>query len=163
MERPQFVILGADHAGFRLKQRIRRLLEYWMVALEDVGVFTDEVPADYPVVALRVAERVITHPSYTGVLICGTGIGMSIAANKVPGIRAAVCHDPLTVRMARQHNAANVLCIGSRVVGNMPDDQLAFLLRIWLETPFEGGRHRRRLERIHVYEQQLQGVPARTR
>jgi ribose 5-phosphate isomerase B len=151
MER-RTIVLGSDHAGYNLKARIRRILESWGVPFEDVGVETDAVSVDYPDIAAEVARRVQCDPQRQGLLVCGTGIGMAMTANKFPGIRAAVCHDVYTVQMARAHNDANVLCMGGRVLAGIDDETLASMLRAWLETPFEGGRHERRVAKIRALE-----------
>ncbi len=151
MDRPT-IVLGSDHAGYALKTRIRRLLEAWGVPVEDVGVETDAVSVDYPDIAAEVSRRVRQDPRRQGLLVCGTGIGMAMTANKFPGIRAAVCHDVYTVQMARAHNDANVLCMGVRVLADLDDGALAAMLRAWLETPFEGGRHERRVAKIRDLE-----------
>jgi ribose 5-phosphate isomerase B len=106
---------------------------------------------DYPDFALRVAHAVQTGQAERGVLICGTGIGMCITANKVPGIRAAPCHDAITAEMSRRHNDANILCLSADMLG---EEQIERLLSIWLNTAFEGGRHARRVNKIKEFEQQ---------
>lgn len=146
------IVLGSDHAGYDLKARIRRLLEAWGVPVEDVGVDTSAVSVDYPDIAAEVARRVQQDPRRQGLLVCGTGIGMAMTANKFVGIRAAVCHDVYTVQMARAHNDANVLCMGARVLADLDDETLAAMLQAWLETPFEGGRHERRVAKIRDLE-----------
>ncbi len=155
------VILGADHAGFPLKQQIYRILtghlRNLVDAIEDFGVHTDAHSVDYPDIALQVARAVATLPGSCGILVCGTGIGMGITANKVPGIRAAVCHNLYTIQMARQHNNANVLCLGARVLGEVPDERLEEWLSAWLTTPFEGGRHERRVQKIMQAESVVLG------
>jgi ribose 5-phosphate isomerase B len=138
------VAVGADHAGFALKEEVRRELDAAGHAVRDFGTqSTDSV--DYPDYAQRVAEAVRSGAAERGILICGTGIGMAIAANRLPGVRAASCSDTYSARMARAHNDANVLAIGARVVGS----GLALdLVRVFLETPFEGGRHERRVRKM---------------
>lgn len=138
------VALGADHAGFTTKARIQRHLESAGYSVDDVGTWSEE-SVDYPDFAVRVANRVAQGQSDIGILACGTGIGMSIAANKVGGIRAAVAHDALTARMAREHNDANVLAVGARVLG---EEQVIAIVEAFLATAFAGGRHQRRVEKI---------------
>lgn len=142
------VIIGSDHGGFRLKQEIRGLLEEMGIDYEDVGCDCDD-SVDYPDYALPVAERVAKGEFDRGILLCGTGIGMSIAANKVKGIRCAVVSDEFSARMSREHNDANVLALGERVVGPGLAREIA---RIWLTTEFAGGRHGRRVEKIAAIE-----------
>ena len=142
------VIIGSDHGGFRLKQEIRSLLEEMGIVYEDVGCDCPD-SVDYPDYALPVAERVAKGEFDRGILLCGTGIGMSIAANKVKGIRCAVVSDEFSARMSREHNDANVLALGERVVG---PGLAREIVRIWLTTEFAGGRHSRRVEKITAIE-----------
>jgi len=137
-------MIGSDHAGFELKVYLHTFLTEKGLRWEDVGPFGLD-SADYPDYAFKVAEAVSTGRAARGVLICGTGIGMSITANRVPGIRAALCNDLFTARMARAHNDANILAIGSRVIG--PGLAQA-ILQTFLETPFEKGRHLRRIKKM---------------
>ncbi len=143
------VAIGSDHGGYQLKQAIKSFLDSMKISYEDVGCHSlDSV--DYPDYALPVAERVANGKADRGILICGTGLGMSIAANKVPGIRCAVVSDEFTARMSRAHNDANILAIGERVVG----PGLAIeIVRTWLETEFSGERHQRRVEKIKKIEE----------
>ncbi|MCC6749535.1 MAG: ribose 5-phosphate isomerase B [Deltaproteobacteria bacterium] len=162
------IALGCDHAGLALKFELLGALDKWGWAVEDLGCHplaadgahglrfdqskgvlaaTDSV--DYPDFALAVAQSVADGRVPLGLLICGSGIGMSIAANKVAGVRAALCHDPYSAHMCRAHNDANVLCLGGRVIG--PEVGRA-VLREFLETTFEGGRHQRRLDKIRQAE-----------
>lgn len=136
--------VGADHAGYELKEAVLKLLSSMKIRWEDAGTHSKD-PVDYPDVAFRVAEAVKSGRAKRGILICGTGIGMSIAANRIPGIRAALCNDLFTARMARAHNDANILTLGSRVVGSGLAEEI---IRIFLETPFEKGRHRRRIVKL---------------
>lgn len=148
------VALGADHGGFTLKEEIKRLLESMQIDYEDFGcTCTDSV--DYPDYALPVAEKVASGEFDRGILVCGTGIGMSIAANKVPGVRCALVHDTFSARATREHNDTNVLALGERVIG--PGLALD-IVKIWLETPFQGGRHARRVEKIKEIEARYAGV-----
>ncbi len=143
------IALGADHAGFHAKETIKKFLEQAGYPVDDVGTWSEE-SVDYPDFALAVAEKVASGKDQVGILACGTGIGMAIAANKVPGIRAAVAHDPMTARLAREHNDANVLTLGGRVV----DDTMAIaIVRDFLDTKFAGGRHQRRIDKISELDQ----------
>ena len=143
------IAIASDHAGYQLKEAIKKALESLHVEYEDLGPQgTDSV--DYPDYARMVAEAV--QAGARGILCCGTGIGMSIAANKFQGVRAALCQDEFTARMSREHNDANVLILGGRVLkdyGVVPG-----IVKVWLETSFEGGRHQRRLDKIRRFEQQ---------
>ncbi len=147
-ERGPRIVLGADHGGYLLKEEVRRLLEEMGVPYEDLGTHSAE-SVDYPDYARAVAERILAGEAELGILVCGTGIGMSIAANKVPGIRAALCGDVYSARMSRQHNDANVLCLGGRVLG---PELAREIVRAWLGASFEGGRHARRLAKIQALE-----------
>ena len=142
--RPTRVAVGSDHAGFRAKQKAIEVLRELGCEVQDLGT-DSEASTDYPDYAVQVAQRVARKEADYGVLCCGTGIGMSITANKVPGIRAAVCHNDFTCEMARRHNDANVLCMGGRV---LDDRGVEALVRLFLRTPFEGGRHSRRIRKI---------------
>jgi ribose 5-phosphate isomerase B len=138
------IAIGSDHAGFELKEKIKGLLTELGHEVLDLGCHsTDSV--DYPVYGAKVAQAVAQGEAERGVLICGTGLGMSMVANRFPGVRAALCHELFTTRMARLHNDANVLVLGGRVLG----DVLALeMVKVFLETPFEGGRHERRVKMI---------------
>jgi ribose 5-phosphate isomerase B len=143
------VALGADHGGFRLKETLKPLLASLGFEPRDVGVY-DEHPADYPDIALKVAELVASGAAHRGVIIDGAGIGSSMAANKVPGIRAALCYDKPSARNSREHNNANVLTLGARL---LTATQAEDVLRTWIETPFAGGRHAARVDKIAKIEQ----------
>ncbi len=143
------VAIGSDHAGLRLKQQILPLLNELKVDVQDVGCF-DETSVDYPDYGRIVAEAVAAGVVDKGILICGTGLGMCITANKVPGIRAVTTHDIFSARMSRMHNDANVLTLGERVVG--PGVALE-IVQIWLATDFLGGRHARRVDKMMAIEQ----------
>jgi len=147
------IALASDHTGVAVRKKVRALLEEIGVDFQDLGC-TSEGPVDYPDMARKVATAVSRGTCDQGILICGTGIGMAIAANKFPGVMAAVCHDQLTTEMARKHNHANVLCLGARVLS---DDQLLELIRIWLKTEPEGGRHDRRVGKILEMERDSPG------
>lgn len=137
----QRVIIGSDHAGFSLKETVKAHLEAKGYTVEDMGPAAAE-SCDYPVFADKVCERVVAE-STLGILICGTGIGMSMAANRNAGIRAALCTNEFHARATRQHNNANVLCLGERVTGPGVAMELA---ELFLTTEFEGGRHQRRID-----------------
>ena len=145
------IAIGCDHRGLDLKREIMGLLAQMGHVWEDFGTY-DEASVDYPDIAQRVAEAVSWGDFDHGILICSTGIGMCIAANKIRGIRAALCHDLFTARRAREHNDANILCLG----GDALDRELALeVTRTYLSTPFEGGRHIRRREKVMGLEQHL--------
>ena len=143
------IALGADHAGFALKEIVRGWLEGQGHKVVDVGTYTDD-SVDYPDYASAVTDALLTGAAERGVLVCGTGIGMAMAANKAPGVRAAACGDAFTARMAREHNDANVLALGARILG--PEDAIE-IVRVWLETAFAGDRHARRVAKIAALEQ----------
>jgi ribose 5-phosphate isomerase B len=141
--------LGADHGGYRLKEILKPVLEGLGLEIRDVGVHA-ETPADYPDVALEVAELVASGAAARGILIDGAGIGSAMAANKVPGIRAALCYDKPSARNSREHNDSNVLTLGARL---LTATQAEDVVRTWLSTPFAGGRHKARVEKIAAIEQ----------
>lgn len=143
------VALASDHGGKRLKQEIAGLLQDLGVAYEDFGCDC-EGSVDYPDYALPVAEKVAKGEFDRAILICGTGIGMCISANKVKGIRCALVHDVFSAKATRAHNDSNVLAMGERVIG---PGVACEIVKEWLGTPFEGGRHARRIEKIAQYEQ----------
>lgn len=143
------IAIGSDHRGYDAKERIKHLLSELGCAVLDLGPETREM-CDYPDAAFRVATEVATGRVDRGILLCGSGLGMSITANKVAGVRAALCHDDLTAQMSRRHNDANVLCLPADLVG---DTLLKSMVRTWVETEFEGGRHARRVDKIRAYEQ----------
>lgn len=138
------VAMGADHGGYLLKEALKPILEGLGLEVRDVGVY-DEQPADYPDLALKVAELVAAGAAARGVAIDGAGIGSSIAANKVPGIRAALCYDKASARNSREHNDSNVLTLGARL---LTQTQAEEVLRTWIATPFAGGRHQARVQKI---------------
>jgi ribose 5-phosphate isomerase B len=146
----KIVALGADHGGFRLKQELKTVLAGLGLEARDVGVH-DEKPADYPDIALQVAQLVASGAAQRGVIIDGAGIGSSIAANKVPGIRAALCYDIASARNSREHNNSNILTLGARL---LTASQAEDVLRTWLATPFAGGRHAARVDKIAQIERQ---------
>lgn len=143
------VALGADHAGFPIKETIRQFLQNAGYLVDDLGTWSEE-SVDYPDFARAVGERVAAGKDPFGILVCGTGIGVSIAANKVEGIRAALAHDSLTARRAREHNDANVLALGGKIVG---EDEAIAIVQEFLNAQFAGGRHQRRVEKINEMDQ----------
>lgn len=144
------IALGSDHGGFGLKETIKSHLEEKGIPYRDFGTYSSD-SVDYPDFAKAVAMAVVNGECERGILVCGTGIGISIAANKVKGIRAALCHDAFSAQMSREHNNANVLAMGERVVG--PGLAL-MIVDIWLSTEFAGGRHGRRVDKITALEQE---------
>ncbi len=143
------IAIGSDHAGFNLKQVVKKHLDEQNIYYEDFGCLTCEA-VDYPDYGLKVAEAVVSGKYDRGILICGTGIGISISANKVPGIRAAVCTDEFCARASRQHNDANILAMGERVVG--PGLALS-IVDVFLKEGFQGGRHAVRVGKIKKIEE----------
>ena len=143
------IALGADHAGFALKQILKVWLEGQGHQVLDVGTHTAD-SVDYPDYASAVTDALLAGAAERGILVCGTGLGMAMAANKVLGVRAASCVDAYTAQMAREHNDANVLALGARVVG--AEDAIE-IVRVWLETAFAGDRHARRLAKLVALEQ----------
>jgi ribose 5-phosphate isomerase B len=143
------VAIGSDHGGYRLKEALKPLLESLGLAVRDVGV-SEEKPADYPDIAHMVAKLVASGTAARGVIIDGAGIGSCMAANKVPGIRAALCYDKASAKNGREHNDSNVLTLGARL---LTQTQAEDVLRTWLETPFAGGRHQARVQKIMDIEQ----------
>ncbi|HXR33908.1 MAG TPA: ribose 5-phosphate isomerase B [Verrucomicrobiae bacterium] len=146
-EKPR-IALGADHAGYHIKETIRQFLEDAGYPVDDLGTWSEE-SVDYPDYGKAVADRVASHQDVYGIAVCGTGMGISIAANKVAGIRAAVAHNVDTARLAREHNDANVLAMGGRVVSGT---QAIEMVQVFLSTTFAGGRHARRVEKIMQIE-----------
>ncbi len=146
----QTVAIGADHGGFRLKEILKPIMEGLGLSLRDVGAY-DEKAVDYPDIAHKVAQLVAGGTARRGVVIDGAGIGSSMAANKVPGVRAALCYDKASARNSREHNDSNVLTLGARL---LTESQAEEVLRTWLATPFAGGRHQARVQKISDIEQQ---------
>jgi ribose 5-phosphate isomerase B len=142
------IALGADHAGYPVKESIRKYLEESGYVVDDEGTWSEE-SVDYPDYAKAVGEGVAAKKDEYGIVVCGSGIGVSIAANKVPGVRAALAHDVTTARISREHNDANVLALGGRVV---TDAQAIEMVKAFLSTPFAGGRHQRRIDKIAQME-----------
>lgn len=145
------LLLGSDHAGFKLKEEMKKFLDKQKIGYEDLGVFSDE-PSDYPDIAYKLAEKAAKTNS-KGILMCGTGIGESIVANKVKGIRAASCFNEYTAQKSREHNDSNVLCLGARVLGA---DDSKEIVKTWLQTDFSNEeRHKRRLGKISAIESKV--------
>jgi ribose 5-phosphate isomerase B len=143
------IVIGSDHRGVEAKRRLVASLQSQNHEVTDVGTQSHE-SVDYPDLAYEVAKRVSEGAAERGILICGTGIGMCITANKLRGVRAAPCHDSITAEMSRRHNDANVLCLSADLLGEELIDRM---VRIFLETPFDGGRHARRVEKIAKIEE----------
>ncbi|MFZ5449285.1 MAG: ribose 5-phosphate isomerase B [Thermodesulfobacteriota bacterium] len=148
---PEIIAIGCDHAGHGLKREIIRLLKEIDVPFEDLGCASPDESVHYPLYGKKVVETLLARPRARGILICGTGIGMSIMANRFPGIRAALCHDIFSAIMCRRHNDANLLVMGGRVIG---PDLGKEIVRTWLTTPFDGGRHQERLELLERLAQE---------
>ncbi|MGD0917861.1 MAG: ribose 5-phosphate isomerase B [Thermodesulfobacteriota bacterium] len=148
MSRNMQIGLACDHGGFELKEELKDFLKSMGAEPIDMGTFNED-PVDYPDFGILVAERISQGELEKGILICGTGIGMSIVANKFPGVRAALVNDLYSSRFSREHQDANILVIGGRIVGK---DLAKEIIRVWMNTPFAGGRHRRRLEKIEALE-----------
>jgi len=146
------IAIGTDHAGFELKERLKQALREWGHEVDDLGTHST-APVDYPDFCFPAAERVARGEADRGIVLGGSGIGESIVANKVPGIRAALVTSEETARLTRLHNDSNVIALGGRT--NLDHDQVVGWLRVWLETPFEGGRHVARLAKIAAYEAAL--------
>lgn len=140
--------IGSDHGGFELKNHVMKHLDELGIEYKDYGCY-DENSVDYPDIAKAVGETVASGECERGILICGTGIGISIAANKIKGIRAALCSDVYSAKMTKEHNNANIICMGGRVIGR----ELAFMIvDTWLGAEFQGGRHQARIDKIHALE-----------
>jgi len=147
------IALGSDHRGFNVKQRLRGTLAKLGHEVRGLGVTSDDGACDSPDFAIPVSESVARGEADRGILVCGTGFGMCIAANKVNGIRAVSCRDPIEAEMSRRHNDANVLCMSADFLGQEMIDRM---IHVWLTTDFEGGRHQRRVEKISQYEAEPQ-------
>lgn len=144
------IAIGADHGGFQIKEAVKKYLEEKNIPFQDFGSY-DGQAVDYPEIAIQVAHAVTNGEAEKGILCCGTGIGISIAANKVKGVRAAVISDEFCAEMSRRHNDANILCMGGRVIN---DEKAVKFADIFLNTPFDGGRHARRVDMITKIEQE---------
>ena len=142
------VAIGSDHAGFEYKEMIKKYLEEKGFKVIDKGTYSNE-RTDYPIYAEKVAKAVVNGEADRGILICGTGIGMSITANKIKGVRAALCQNDFMAKMARKHNNSNILCLGQRVVGT---DHALSIVDTFFSTEFEGGRHEKRITLISEIE-----------
>lgn len=143
------IVIGSDHIGYPLKKYLIPFLQNMGLEVEDCGTYS-RARTDYPVFAQRVARKITSGEYDKGILICGSGIGMSISANKIHGIRAVVCSEPYSAVVSRKHNNSNVLCMGSRVVG---EELAEMIVREWLNAEYEGGRHQGRLDMIHDMEE----------
>lgn len=143
------IALASDHAGFELKEHIKGILEKEGYYLVDVGTYTED-SVDYPDFGLKAAELVSTGETDKGILVCGTGMGMNVIANKVKGVRASLVQDLYTAIQSRKHLDANVLVLGARVIGKGMAEEI---VKVWLETLFEGGRHEQRVEKIKQWEE----------
>ena len=146
------IAVGSDHRGFAIRSKVIELLQRLGHEVEDVGTFTPDA-VDYPDIASLVAPKVSRGEVDRGILVCGTGLGMCIAANKFSGVRAAPCHDDLTAEMSRRHNDTNILCLSADLLGERLIDRM---IELWLSTSFEGGRHARRVAKITELEHQNQ-------
>ena len=143
------IAVGSYHRGFSVKQRLTATLAKMGHEVRDVGIAAGEEATDYPDFAIPVAEQVAKGEADRGILVCGTGFGMCIAANKVHGVRAVTCRDSIEAEMSRRHNNANVLCMSADFLGQELIDRM---VQVWLNTDFEGGRHQRRVDKISKYE-----------
>lgn len=143
------IAIASDHVGLTLKKVIMELLEEKGLEYRDFGAYSQE-RCDYPVFGSAAARAVADGVCDRGIVICGTGVGISLSANKIHGIRCVVCSEPYSARLSRLHNNTNMLALGSRVVG---EDLARMIVEIWLETPFEGGRHQRRVEQLAILEE----------
>lgn len=145
------IIIGSDHGGFSMKEKIKSFLEKKNFRVKDLGTYSVE-RYDYPVIAYNLAKEVASGKYKRGILICKTGIGNSIVANRLPGVRAALCYNAKAARLSREHNDSNVLILGSTFVKT---DSAKRILNIWLNTEFSGGRHQRRLNQIKTIERRI--------
>ena len=144
MDRNDPVIIGSDHAAFELKEKVKAFVEDMGYDVKDIGAHSEE-SVDYADIGVEVASAISKKTFGRGILLCGTGLGMSMVANRFPGVRAALCNDLFSVIMSRRHNDANILVMGGRVTG----DALAKeMVRVWFETPFDGGRHKSRIDKL---------------
>ena len=145
------IVIASDHAGFELKENIKALLLNDGIKIDDLGPSNSD-SVDYPDFGIKLAKAVAEDNSLSGIVICGTGIGMSIVVNRFPGIRGTLCSDVYTAKLCREHNDSNILILGGRVVGG----GLAYeIVQTWLNTPFEGGRHQKRLNKIKDIDRML--------
>ena len=146
------IVIGSDHGGFALKEAIKALLQARSIDVQDLGTNNGDDSVDYPDFGESVARKVSLGEAEKGVLVCGTGIGMSIVANKFPGVRAALAADTYMAKMAKQHNNANILVLGGRV---LDENEAREMVATWLDSSFEGGRHQARLDKISALESEL--------
>ena len=142
------IALASDHTAMEMKETIKGLLDEMGLEYKDYGTYTSD-RCDYPVYGARAAKAVASGECDRGIIICGTGVGISLAANKIPGIRCVVCSEPYSAQLSRLHNNSNMLAFGARVIG---PELAKMIARIWLETPFEGGRHQRRIDKLTALE-----------
>ena len=149
---PEVIAVACDHAGHGLKTEILKLLRELKVPVTDLGCASAEESVHYPLYGKRVVDALLARPQSRGILICGTGLGMSIVANRFPGIRAALCHDMYTAILSRRHNDSNLLVMGGRIIG---PDLGKEIVRVWLNTPFDGGRHQERLNLIEQLAREI--------
>ena len=143
------IALGCDHGGYELMQEVKAYLDKQGLEYQDFGCYSNEA-VDYPVYARKVGHAIQNGTCDKGILICGTGLGISLAANKVKGIRACVCSEPFTAKMSRAHNDCNILAFGARVVGG---ELAKMIVDTWINTEFEGGRHQRRVDLLMEIEE----------
>jgi ribose 5-phosphate isomerase B len=146
------IVLGSDHGGFKLKEAIKALLQSRSITVLDLGTNNGDDSVDYPDFGESVSRKVSQGEAEKGILVCGTGIGMSIVANKFPGVRAALAADTYMAKMAKQHNNANILVLGGRV---LDENEAREMVATWLDSSFEGGRHQSRLDKISALETEL--------
>lgn len=142
------ITIGSDHGAVNLKEEVKKVLQEMAIEVNDVGTYGTEA-VDYPDIAAMVAKSVVSGEAERGIVLCGTGIGISIAANKIRGIRAALCHDVFSAKMSREHNDANILAMGERVIGFGPAREI---VKAWLTTEFAGERHAGRINKISSLE-----------
>lgn len=142
------IVIGCDHGALALKEEVKKVLAEFSAEVKDVGTYTED-SVDYPDIAEKVCAEITSGRAERGIVLCGTGIGISIAANKINGIRCALCNDVYSAKMSREHNNANVLAMGGRVTGFGPAGEM---VRVWLTTEFAGGRHERRVNKIMALE-----------
>ncbi len=143
------ILIGSDHAGFEMKEFIKQYLSQKNIPYEEAGTAQYDETDDYPLIAFKLAHKISSGEFHRGILLCGTGIGASIAANRVKGVRAALCSTPETARMSRLHNDSNVLVLGGRITSR---EMVPQIINAWLEASFEGGRHQRRIEMLDSFQ-----------
>ena len=143
------IVIGCDHGALALKEEVKKVLAEFSAEVNDVGTYTED-SVDYPDIAEKVCSEITSGRAERGIVLCGTGIGISIAANKIKGIRCALCNDVYSAKMSREHNNANILAMGGRVTGFGPAGEI---VRVWMTTEFAGGRHERRVNKIMALEE----------